>query len=72
MSQSGSHFTQIPSGLSIEALVHGYGIGVLPMCGLINRDLGSRPRLAGNRAYGIALSRGASGFETLHAYPRCL
>ena len=23
-----------------QALVHGYGIGVLPMCGLINRDLG--------------------------------
>jgi DNA-binding transcriptional LysR family regulator len=23
-----------------QALVHGYGIGVLPMCGLVNRDLG--------------------------------
>lgn len=23
-----------------QAMVHGYGIGVLPMCGLINRDLG--------------------------------
>mgnify|MGYP000031961835 CR=1 FL=1 len=23
-----------------QALVHGYGIGVLPMCGLLNRDLG--------------------------------
>ena len=23
-----------------QALVHGYGIGILPMCGLINRDLG--------------------------------
>ena len=23
-----------------QALVHGYGIGILPMCGLVNRDLG--------------------------------
>ena len=23
-----------------QALVHGYGIGILPMCGLLNRDLG--------------------------------
>ena len=23
-----------------QALVHGYGIGILPMCGMLNRDLG--------------------------------